>query len=136
LFKTVENKIAVYGMWAKDHDFVTHGLNLFTKDFIKKQLNPQIPVIDHGPSGPYTNVIGLNLKQLRENNLIQKYIEKVKESNCIYIYRWGDLPLWGEVLYYFCDRSMYINNNKIKYYHGSHNIYVGGNNRKVSMNWF
>ena len=42
----------------------------------------------------------------------------------IYIYRWGDLPLWGEVISYFYDKSDYLIYNKINYYHGSLNTYV------------
>ena len=76
------------------------------------------------PSGPYTNIIGFNLKKLRENVILQKYIEQVKYSNCIYIYRWGDLPLWGEVLHYLYEKKDYIKSNLIKYYHKSHNKYI------------
>ena len=45
--------------------------------------------------GPYTNIILFNLKKIRENNLIFEYLEE-KNSNNIYRYRWGDLPIWGE----------------------------------------
>jgi len=38
----------------------------------------------------------------------------------IYERRWGDLPLWGEVIYYiFGEETMKVDNN-IMYYHGSH----------------
>jgi len=128
LFYTLFNKTAVYGMWTRDQDFVTVGLNQFTHLFLKENLpdgeNQQI--IQHNPSGPYTNVIGLNLKTLRENELLQKYIKKVGIMDCIYAFRWGDLPLWGEALFYFCHPNSYSKSEKIKYFHGSHNIYVGG----------
>lgn len=131
LFYLLYNKTAVYGMWTKDQDFVTHGLNKFTHSFLKENipnipnLNPNNKIIPHNPSGPYTNVIGLNLRILRENILLQNYIKKVDNMNYIYIFRWGDLPLWGEALFYFCNPNSYIKSDKIKYFHGSHNAYVG-----------
>tara|TARA_B100001094_G_C17479040_1_gene460997 strand:+ start:42 stop:158 length:117 start_codon:yes stop_codon:yes gene_type:complete len=33
----------------------------------------------------------------------------------------GDLPLWGEILQMFVDKTKWGVNNTIKYYHGSHN---------------
>jgi lipopolysaccharide biosynthesis glycosyltransferase len=135
LFYILSNKTAVYGAWTRDHDFVTHGLNKFTQQFIKD--NCEIPasqqIINHRPSGPYTNVIGLNLKRLRENTLVQKYIEKVKQLDYIYVFRWGDLPLWGEVLYYLCNPTSYLKYDKIKYFHGSHNFHVGGDPNKLNL---
>ena len=42
----------------------------------------------------------------------------------IYKRRWGDLPLWGEVIFYiFGNESLYIN-SKLKYYHESHKLNV------------
>ena len=37
----------------------------------------------------------------------------------IYYNRWGDLPLWGEILFYFYNKEDYCLTNEIKYYHGS-----------------
>jgi len=128
LFYTLFNKTAVYGMWTRDQDFVTVGLNQFTRLFLKENLPEESnnQIIQHNPSGPYTNVIGFNLKSLRENELLQKYIQKVGIMDCIYAFRWGDLPLWGEALFYFCNPNSYSKSDKIKYFHGSHNTYVGG----------
>jgi hypothetical protein len=133
LFYHLQNKAAVYGAWTRDKDFVTHGLNKFTETFIKENLQLNQAVIPHRPSGPYTNVFGLNVARLRINTLAQKYIEKVKNLNYIYIFRWGDLPLWGELLFYFCDPNNYMKLDKIKYYHGSHNFHVGGDPNKINF---
>ncbi len=118
IFQKMGNKVAVYGNWSDDSESVTKKLNKFTLDFLQK------PAFLRRPSGPYTNVIGFNLTLLRENELLQKYIDKVKESDYIYIYRWGDLPLWGEVLSYLYKPSQHSNTTEIKYYHGSHNTYI------------
>uniref|UniRef100_A0A6C0D884 Uncharacterized protein n=1 Tax=viral metagenome TaxID=1070528 RepID=A0A6C0D884_9ZZZZ len=133
LFFVLQNKSVVYGEWTRDKDFVTYGLNNYTKKFIGEHIhkNANKPIFNHIPSGPYTNVFGLNLKILRENRLIQNYIQKIKDSNFIYIFRWGDLPLWGEALFYFCDPEQYYRFEKIKYFHGSHNYYVGSKNKNM-----
>ena len=123
VFDILQEKTIVYGAWTKDQPFVTHGLNQFTHTFLYEHMKTnQIPI--HNPSGPYTNVIGLNLVQLRGNLLLQDYIKEVEASNHIYIFRWGDLPLWGEALFYMCHPTSYCKTNKIKYFHGSHNVYV------------
>lgn len=76
------------------------------------------------PYGPYTNVIGMNMNLLRKNEIILNYIQNIQKSNNIYIYRWGDLPLWGEVIHYFLDENDYLLTPKIKYFHGSHSVFV------------
>jgi hypothetical protein len=133
LFYNLQTKTVVYGSWTRDHDFVTHGLNKFTQKFIKENMKITQPIIPHRPSGPYTNVLGLNLTQLRANTLAQKYIENVKNMDYIYIFRWGDLPLWGELLFYFCNPNNYSKFHKIKYFHGSHNFHVGGDPNKINF---
>ena len=99
LFFQLQEKTIVFGKMIRDHDFVTKGLNEFTLQFIKTNL------IDSNkgpknPYGPYTNVIGMNMGLLRKNQTILNYIQNIQRSNYIYIYRWGDLPLWGEVIKY------------------------------------
>jgi hypothetical protein len=133
MFHHLQNKTAIYGSWTRDQDFVTYRLNKFTQQFIKENIQTSAPIIPHRPSGPYTNVFGLNLARLRENVLAQKYIETVKNLNYIYIFRWGDLPLWGELLFYFCDPNNYTKFDKIKYFHGSHNFHVGGDPNKINF---
>ena len=71
-------------------------------------------------AGPYTNVFLLNIRELQKSDLLIKYIKEVELSNKIYSHRWGDLPLWGEVIHYFFDDSL-AKLIDIKYYHGSHN---------------
>jgi hypothetical protein len=128
-----KNKSAIYGDWILDNQYVTLGLNKFTQNFINREISKE-KILSHKASGPYTNVFGLNLKILRQNKLVMQYIESIKESNNIYIYRWGDLPLWGEALFYFCNPESYCKLNTIKYFHGSHNSYVGQNTKKINLN--
>jgi len=111
-----------------DNDFVTVGMNQFTLNFINnnsesgyvfKKNNPK-----HLPGGPYTNFCGLSLKTLRENNMLHKYIQEVDLSNQIYEKRWGDLPLWGEVVDYIIGSESLFIDNTFRYYHESHKTLV------------
>ena len=118
MFELLDTNVAVYGLWESDFEFVTHGLRNFSVNFLKKHsvnVNESVP---WSPSGPYTNVVGLNLDLLRQNSLLKEYISAVKESNNIYIYRWGDLPLWGEALKYFYDDHQHTVSTNISYFHG------------------
>ena len=88
---------------VQDMAEVTKGLKSFTEAFIKSKgiriPSESIRPKPH-PSGPYTNVLLLNLKKLRRNSILMDYIELLRKSENIYKYRWGDLPLWGDVLHY------------------------------------
>lgn len=117
LLYELNNKVCIYGDWVDDCDYVTFGLNNFTMNFFNTRNT-------HNPSGPYTNIIAFNLNILRENNLLKKYINEINNKNYIYKYRWGDLPLWGEVLTYLYTEKDHVCSSKIKYYHGSHNVYI------------
>ena len=127
IFKKLDNKISIFGAKSYDELFVIEGINNFTINFLKDK---NINVKKRKVWGPYTNVIGLNLVKLRNNKLLFNFINRVKDSNNIYFYRWGDLPLWGEVLYYFYNESDYIIDKNINYYHASHNREINKQNYK------
>ena len=56
--------------------------------------------------------------------MFEKYRIEIDTNHLIYKKRWGDLPLWGEIIYYiFGDETMKIDKD-IKYFHGSHEIQV------------
>ena len=116
IFEILDNKVCVYGKWIPDSKFVTKGLNNFTINFMKQHKKE---IISRRPSGPYTNVVGLSLLKMRKNVLLSNYIEAIKKSDNIYIYRWGDLPLLGEALTYFFPENSYICLKEIKYSHAS-----------------
>ncbi len=118
IFYNLPDYSVMYGTCFDDAEWVTHGLNKFTLDFLgddRKSKNPY---------GPYTNGMAFNLKILRENQTLKKYIKEVDDSNNIYIYRWGDLPLWGEALHYMVDPRSIREDKSIKYYHESHDCRV------------
>jgi hypothetical protein len=111
---------------SEDAEVVTRGLNNFSLDFIDRnkdnftfcKSDPRMP------GGPYTNLFGLSLNKIRNNTAFQMYKDEISKSNKIYEKRWGDLPVWGEVIYYiFGEDTMKIDEN-IKYFHGSHNAEI------------
>jgi hypothetical protein len=46
-------------------------------------------------SSPYTNVCLYNVKNIRLDARFRRIVDAVDGSKCIWINRWGDLPLWG-----------------------------------------
>tara|TARA_B100000686_G_C16790222_1_gene978152 strand:- start:2228 stop:3085 length:858 start_codon:yes stop_codon:yes gene_type:complete len=125
IFPLLDKFICVCGKWEPDQNYVTQGLNKFTSNFFKSY---NIDIHKKSASGPYTNVIGFNLDRLRENTILFKFIDALKKSNNIYIYRWGDLPVWGEVLHYMYPKNKYLIWDKITYHHGSHYLTVNKQN--------
>ena len=120
VFDKLDKHNFICGKWMQDHNFVTIGMNKMSLDFIKQYH------ISSGrmPSGPYTNVFAINLKGIRTNKMLTEYIKTVDLSDNIYRYRWGDLPLWGEVIYYIFGMESVLLDPNIKYYHESHGAMV------------
>ena len=110
----------ICGKWIEDHDFVTIGMNKMSLDFSRKNN------ISDGrrPSGPYTNVYAINLAVARSNVMLSEYITMVDNSDNIYKYRWGDLSLWGEAIYYIFGMESVLVDTNIKYFHESHDMKV------------
>lgn len=93
-------------------------------DFNKKYL--PIDKIDYNRNFdcPYTNVFLMNVQYFINNQLILNYLQDLDQTSCIYINRWGDLPIFGSILYLFVPENLYLKNIDISYYHGSHNIFI------------
>ena len=116
VFSRLNYKTIVYGKWENDDEFVTHGLGEYVASTLSvvKKVN--------GCSGPYTNVIAFNINELKNNVQVQDLCKAIVSEDKVLIYRWGDLPVWGEIIRYLVD-SHELNSN-IRYYHGSHRCYV------------
>lgn len=108
---------------GKDESYVTVGLeNLWSKFLTDNSI-----IVDKKFDDikcPYTNFTCLNLKYFKENIMVQKFLQCINDSNCIYINRWGDLPIWGLVLSSFVDENLFGSANGIGYYHHSHRSQV------------
>ena len=124
IFMGLKTYTFIAGHQGHDAGFVTKGLNAFSLAFIQTHLNyPFKSRIPKSPSGPYTNLFALDLN-IRKNEIFQQFIAHVDKSNYIYERRWGDLPLWGEVIYYIFGTSTIMIDKNIKYFHGSHRAQV------------
>jgi len=126
IFSLLDKSVFVCASFFKDHWWVTEGMNDFSLDFVKRNRGSFTfkKTDNKSPEGPYTNVFGLSLQQIRDNIMFQNYKEEIDKSNMIYKRRWGDLPLWGEVIYYICGDNAVIIDKNIRYLHGSHGIYT------------
>lgn len=119
VLKNLDTNEFICGKWTRDFDFVTIDLNKTTLQFIGSDTS-QVET----PSGPYTNVFAINLENVRYNQLLRKYIKLVDDSGNIYRYRWGDLPLWGEAIYYIFGMKSILIDKSIQYMHESHDMKV------------
>jgi hypothetical protein len=61
--------------------------------------------------------------ELKNEQYVKVFFD-VDKSKYIYERRWGDLPLWGEVIYYIFGKDTMLIDKNIKYFHGSHNAQV------------
>jgi hypothetical protein len=112
IFTELENKACVYPHWCGDDWFNVYGLDDFCKNLFPSKERKEI-------GGPYTNMVAWNLNKIRSNETVKTFIDKVNESQNIYIYRWGDHMLWGEALYYCFDELEYCDLRSVSYYHAS-----------------
>ena len=71
--------------------------------------------------GPLHQYNRSNLDKPRSKKIIFEYVDAIDKSDSIYVYRWGDLPLWGEVFHYFLDPNDVKLDKNLVYFHGSHN---------------
>jgi hypothetical protein len=126
VFRELVNNYFIAGDTCYDCESVTVGLNEFSRDFVDKnklefifKSSDPIP-----PHGPYTNVFAISLNVIKENESFRNYVYEVDASKMIYRRRWGDLPLWGEAIFYiFGSDSMKIDKT-LKYFHESHGLQI------------
>lgn len=116
VFDRLNDKTIIYGKWEDDEEFVTHGLG----EYVAKRLG--VIRKENKCSGPYTNVIGFNMSELTHNVQVRDLCKAIESEDKVLIYRWGDLPVWGEIIRYLINSHELI--TMIRYYHGSHRCYV------------
>lgn len=122
LFIDLDKYTFITGILSDDEEVVTRGLNNFSMDFIIKYKDMVTFKNENNrpAGGPYTNVFCISLENIRKNEIFQLYRNEIDKSNMIYERRWGDLPLWGEVIYYIFGSDQLKIDDRIKYFHGSH----------------
>jgi hypothetical protein len=126
ILSCLDTSLFVAGGDCRDDEFVTKGLNNFSLEFINEHKNTYA-FKQNGtkhPRGPFTHTMGFAIGKIRNYDIFHKYRFAVDASNMIYERRWGDLPLWGEVIYYiFGSETIHIDRS-MRYFHGSHGASV------------
>ncbi len=103
-------------LMSEDSHDVVIGLARFSDRFAQEKGLAH-PVYNQNP---YTNVFVMNIEYFKCLALYQEYCKEVDKTGCIYINRWGDLPLWGVILSIMVPRDKWAVENRLVYYHGSH----------------
>lgn len=114
------NNIVFSSAYFQDEDDVdvTIGMKeLFTQFVVSNGIKPYNNTI----KCPYTNFMVVNINYFNNNINVQNALNIIKESNCIFSNRWGDLPIWGYILSYLVEPKMYFQDKSVVYMHGSHN---------------
>ena len=113
---------AVIEYWGMDSPNYTSGMFSFFSE-LKKTLSQAHYIKKTAPFpktwvSPYSNVMLYNANFLRNHVAFSVVADMVQSSRCIWIGRWGDLPLWGatrNVLNFEISNLQHFS-----YIHGSH----------------
>jgi hypothetical protein len=103
----------IYGV---DDSLVTVGLSELITKF--QDDNGLERAYDPG-FNPYTNVFFINIARISGNTIFTHFSDAVHKSGCIFINRWGDLPLWGCVLQTCFSKTDILICPQFKYFHSS-----------------
>jgi hypothetical protein len=90
--------------------FVNLSLNLGLTPFPKEWLSP------------YSNVMAIDVQWARQDRALRTAFRTVNETRCVWLNRWGDMPLWGATITLVNATASQLFN--LDYFHASHNSYV------------
>lgn len=88
---------------------------------------------------PYTNFFIMNVPFFNGRKKLKHALTLIDDTDCIFINRWGDLPLWGYLLKYYVGPCNYIEDKNLSYLHGSHGASINNDsvsNESVSVDLF
>jgi len=105
---------------SEDSIGVTNGLKEFSISYASSIGKDNNLRFNHNP---YTNIFIMDADYFRSNQVFNNFSRFIDESKCIFINRWGDLPLWGIILSLMDCSIIYIA-SQVKYYHSSHQLKV------------
>lgn len=133
-----KNQVFISPYFRKfDVQDVTLGMTELLKKFAidnNIELKNKLEEIQESVKCPYTNCMVIDCEYFRNNHTFRKFQKKVDESSCIYSNRWGDLPLWGLVLWYFEDADRYEELTNISYFHRSHGMTINPSSLEAIVN--
>jgi hypothetical protein len=105
---------------GEDTSDVIIGMHEFFRNY-QMDLQRSVP-------NPYTNFMIINVPYFAAHQEIQRCLADVDRTNCIFVNRWGDMPLWGYILAVFVtnrgENKILLEDKDISYYHGSHDAKV------------
>tara|TARA_B100001250_G_C19813356_1_gene796924 strand:+ start:1071 stop:1808 length:738 start_codon:yes stop_codon:yes gene_type:complete len=123
IFKQLTSSDKYYAICANmdgDAEYVTRYMNDTTLSFMtQRRINDKKALRYKEPGGPMTQMTGFNMKRLRNESILHEYIRHIHNTQMIYINRWGDHSLWGEVFFYILPNKLKVDKS-IQYFHGSH----------------
>ena len=117
----------ITGHWGFDCEFVTKGLNDFTRSFLSMVLERPFENIPTRYISGICSISGFHLNILRKNPLLFLFLVELDFSNKIYSHRWGDGPLWGEIIGYILEATEGNPckwERTIRYFHKSHKLQI------------
>ena len=123
----IESIQIMTGHWGFDCEFVTRGLNDFTRTFLSNVLQIHFEEIPTRYVYGICCISGFHLTSLRKNPLLYLFLVELDFSNKIYSHRWGDGPLWGEIIGYIlevAEGNPCKWERSIRYYHKSHHAQI------------
>jgi hypothetical protein len=104
-----------------DNPKVTVGLKTLLDDFLQEnQITSKVEYQYY--RFPYTNFMVVDIQYFLNHKKVIDFLTKVDKSNGIYSNRWGDLPIWGIILFTLIDSKFYGATNHIAYVHDVHVI--------------
>jgi len=97
------------------------GFQHFCDEYGKKRgITPPLNTRQY----PYNSVSISETKFFINSEIYQDFFNNIEESGGIYVNRWGDHAILGTFFANFVSRDVYDEDNRIKYYHGSHERHV------------
>lgn len=107
--------------FGRDSDACTVGLMRFIHDFCEEHgLDREKANIDNCP---YTNLFLMRLAAYRDSRILMIFSKAVRDSDSIFINRWGDHVLWRAIISMHAGEQCYFD-KRIAYYHASHSCMV------------
>ncbi len=101
---------------GEDDSDVIRGMNQFTRVFLEEN-DIEWKEIDRMP---YTNLFAIDAEYFRNLDILKKYRKRVEDSGCIFVNRWGDMPLWAQIVKNMINENQIHEDKRISYFHGSH----------------
>ncbi len=125
-----KNKIYYSSPYFQGYDIIdyTMGMEQFFQDINNEKKYENIKF-------PYTNLFIMYVPYFLKNMKILEALSNINDTQCIFINRWGDLPIWGYLLKYYVPQENYIEDKNIGYIHGSHQANINLENIKENFEY-